>query len=208
MIASCTSGQRRSVQVSSSAPASAADERRDLHRGALRLPAEAVGEDHAEPGDLRHREVDEHDAALEHLHAERHVRRGHEQAGDERRPQDAEARRRRASFQPPRAAARSCRRTSRTDPSPCRVPPTVNGSITAGNAGALRQELRRLRDRCTASRRSPSPASRFICSTSSARCEVRRRNAGLRLEAADLAHAEPVDEVRQVLVVHDDAARP
>ena len=62
---------------------------RGLHGDAALGQAERVGGDHAEPGDLRDREVDEDDAAVEHLHAERHVRREHQQAGDERRAEDA-----------------------------------------------------------------------------------------------------------------------
>ena len=64
-------------------------------RRRLRAPAfdgqlEAVGRDHAETGDLRDREVDEHDAARQHLLSERHMRNRHQHAGDQRRPQDAE----------------------------------------------------------------------------------------------------------------------
>jgi len=59
-------------------------ERRDLHRDPLGVEAEAVGEQHAAAGDLRDREVDEHDAAREHLHAQRHVGGGHEEPGRER----------------------------------------------------------------------------------------------------------------------------
>ena len=57
----------------------------DLHRDAPGVETEAIGEDDAAAGDLRDREVDEHDAAREHLRAERHVRRGHEQAGERAR---------------------------------------------------------------------------------------------------------------------------
>src|SRR5581483_2460078 len=106
-------------------------ERRYLHRVARRWPAEVVGSDDAERGDLRDGKVDEDDAPLEHLHAERDVRRGDEQARDERGPQDAELGGTDAHFtvfskrsivssnSPKRSFARS-------------VPPTVKGSITLG----------------------------------------------------------------------------
>jgi hypothetical protein len=68
-------------------------ERRRLHAQPVRLEAEPVGEDHAQPRDLRHREIDEDDAAREHLDAERRVRRDDQQPGDERRPENAEVER-------------------------------------------------------------------------------------------------------------------
>ena len=78
--ASCTSGHFFSVQVSSSAPISAAPTAADLHAPAFRLEAERVGGGHAEARDLRDGEVDEDDAAIEHLLAQRHMRRQHQQA--------------------------------------------------------------------------------------------------------------------------------
>ena len=63
-------------------------ERRDLNRDALGLESDLVGEHHAAAGDLGDRQVDEDDSAREHLHAQRHVRRGDEQARQERRQQD------------------------------------------------------------------------------------------------------------------------
>ncbi len=62
-------------------------ERRDLDRDALRLEPELVGEQHATAGDLRNGEIDEDDATRQHLRSERHMRRGHENAGDKRRQQ-------------------------------------------------------------------------------------------------------------------------
>jgi len=53
-----------------------------------------VRHDDAERRDLRDREIDEHDAAPEHLLPERHVRDRDEDAGDQRRPQDVEIRER------------------------------------------------------------------------------------------------------------------
>ena len=43
------------------------DERRDLHCGAGRLPAEVISVNDADPRDLRYGEIDEYDAALKHL---------------------------------------------------------------------------------------------------------------------------------------------
>ncbi len=63
-------------------------QRGDLHGDAFGLEAEAVGEQHAAAGDLRDRQIDEHDAARQHLHAQRHVGRGHQQSGSERRQED------------------------------------------------------------------------------------------------------------------------
>ena len=83
------------------------------------------------PGDLRDREIDEHDAAIQHLDAERHMRRGHEQAGDERRPKDAEIDRRRVHLGTASKRARvSSNRPKRSFARP--VPPTVKGRVTAG----------------------------------------------------------------------------
>ena len=61
---------------------------RDLHGDALRFEAQLVGEQHAAARDLRDREIDEHDPAREHLHAERHVGRRDQDARHERRQQD------------------------------------------------------------------------------------------------------------------------
>jgi len=49
----------------------------------LRIEIEQAGDDHAERGDLRQREIDEHDAAAQDLHPERHVRDQHQHAGDQ-----------------------------------------------------------------------------------------------------------------------------
>ena len=72
----------------------AAEQRRDrggdLDAVAVLVDADVLREDHAERGDLRDREIDEDDAAREHLLAERHVRRQHEQARDAGGPENAE----------------------------------------------------------------------------------------------------------------------
>src|SRR5256885_1821987 len=106
-------------------------QRRRLDGGAVRLEPEPVGDDDAEPGDLRHGEIDEHEPSPEHLNAQRNMRGGNEQAGDKRRPYYRQIERFRAhlatgsnlsiesSYNPNKSFARS-------------VPPTVKGSITAG----------------------------------------------------------------------------
>ena len=58
-----------------------------LHRPAMRLEAEHLGGDHAEHRDLGNGQIDEHDAALQHFLAERHVRGEHQQPGQQRRQQ-------------------------------------------------------------------------------------------------------------------------
>src|ERR1051325_766622 len=125
--ASCTSGQRLSVQLSSSAPASAAP-------SAANCTAAPCGSKRGAPdadSHLRHCGVDEADAAPQHLDAERRVRRGDEQSREQRRPDDVESggiethcsgvssRATRSSKYPKRSFARS-------------DPPTVKGSITLG----------------------------------------------------------------------------
>jgi hypothetical protein len=49
--------------------------------------AKRVSEQHAAAGDLRDSEVDEYDAASEHLRAKRHMRQRYENAGRKRRQQ-------------------------------------------------------------------------------------------------------------------------
>ncbi len=87
--------------------------------------------DHAEARDLRDGEVDEHDAAPQHLLPERHVRQDDEDAGHEGRPQDADVPGEIVHF------AAASRRLSVSSNRPKRsfasgVPPTENGSITTG----------------------------------------------------------------------------
>ena len=62
----------------------------DLRGPARELMTERVGRDDSKRGDLCDREIDEHDSALQDLLSERHVRQHDQEAGDERRPQDAE----------------------------------------------------------------------------------------------------------------------
>src|SRR5262249_38838841 len=95
------------------------------------LQAQVVREDHPQACDLGHGEVNEHDAAREHLHAEGHVSRGDEQAGDKRRPQNPEACRIRGHFSAPsRGPIMSSEKPNRS--LALSVPPTVKGSITIG----------------------------------------------------------------------------
>ena len=88
--ASCTSGRLRSVQVSSSAPSSAATTAASCVPQPSAPEPERVRGDDAEARDLRDGQVDEHDPARQHLHAERHVRQHDQEPGDQRRQQDAE----------------------------------------------------------------------------------------------------------------------
>jgi hypothetical protein len=111
--------------------ASAANAGRGLHPPAAGLDVHQAGDDDAEAGDLRDREVDEDDARLRDADAERTLRREHEQAGEERRQQvvastPTSSRRSRAEQQlnavveqPNGSLALS-------------LPPTVNGRTTAG----------------------------------------------------------------------------
>ena len=130
--ASWMSGQRRSVQVSTKAPSSAAASADDLHRPALRLEAQRIGRDDTDAGDLRDRQVDEHDAALQYLRAQRHMRGQHQQAGQQRRQQDVpiEGFGRHGS-----ALSRRCTVSSKSENRSlaCSSPPTVNGSTTIGS---------------------------------------------------------------------------
>jgi hypothetical protein len=61
----------------------------DLHRAALRLEARPAGEHDTDPCNLSNREIDEDDAAIQHLNAQWNMRCGHENPGRERGPQDA-----------------------------------------------------------------------------------------------------------------------
>ncbi|MFO1410433.1 MAG: hypothetical protein U1F06_08670 [Steroidobacteraceae bacterium] len=88
-------------------------------------------DDHAEPGHLRHREIDEHDAAGEHLQAERHVRDHDQNAGDHRRREDGERIVQRAHRTAPSSRVMvSSNRLNRSRAAP--EPPTVYGSTTTG----------------------------------------------------------------------------
>ena len=103
----------------------------ELRRPARQLVAERVRRDHAERGDLRDREVDEHDAALQHLLPERHVREHYQQAGEQRRPQDAQVDCEVAHFST--ASSRSMVSSNSPNRSLAPgVPPTENGRVTTG----------------------------------------------------------------------------
>src|SRR6185295_2684363 len=107
------------------------DERRDLHRPALRLQAEAVGEDHAQARDLSDGEVDEHDAAAQHLYAERSMR------GRDQQPRGKCGSEYRRVYRREVHRGTASSRASVSSKSPKRscalsLPPTVNASATAG----------------------------------------------------------------------------
>jgi len=94
--------------------------------------AHGVGGDHAEPGDLRDGQVDEDDAAVQHLHAQGDVGGEHQQPGDERRPQDAPVERAPVHRVPPAATSRATVSSKRPKRSfAASLPPTVNGIFTA-----------------------------------------------------------------------------
>jgi hypothetical protein len=76
--------------------------RADLHRPAVRFPAHRVRGDHPEPRDLSDRQIDEHDAALQHELSQRHVRRQHQNPGEERGKQDRQLNVRHARHRPGR----------------------------------------------------------------------------------------------------------
>ena len=107
-------------------------DRGGLHGEAVLGDAERVGGDHAEPRDLRDREVDEDDAAIEHLHAERDVGREDEQPSDQGRAEDAPVEHAPVHGLVPAAATRrptvSSKRPNRSFAAS--LPPTVNGTLT------------------------------------------------------------------------------
>ncbi len=105
-------------------------ERGDLDGRTLRLESELIGEQDSATRDLRDREVDEHDAAREHLGAQRNVRGGHENSCDERRQEDRNLDGRQIHCCPLRSRAIvSSNRPYRS--LAASSPPTVNGSMTA-----------------------------------------------------------------------------
>ncbi len=65
------------------------DDGRNLCGPAFRTETHRVCGDYAEPGHLRNREIDEYDAAREHLLTQWHMREDDEQARDERGPENA-----------------------------------------------------------------------------------------------------------------------
>ena len=93
--------------------------------------AKRVCRDYAKRGHLCDREIDEHDPALQYLLPERNVRQHYQEAGDQRRPQDAQVDCEVAHF------STASRRLMESSKSPYRslapgVPPTENGRVTTG----------------------------------------------------------------------------
>ena len=189
--------------MSSNAPASAAAPAASLRAPPFDGQIEAVGRDHAETRDLRDGQIDEHDAARQHLLSERHMRDRDQHARDQRRPQDAEVGEQRVHF----SAASSLLRVSSNNPNrsfASGVPPTENGSTTAGactrsdsqfagfaivvgvEQDQLRRRRRELGDELPEVRRG-------------------RRHAGLGLDRRDFLEAEPVAQIGLVAVHDDDA---
>ena len=104
---------------------------RESARPTLRWVVRSGSRDDAERRHLRDGEIDEHDAAGQHLLSQRHVRDRHQHAGDQRRPQDAEVGGQRVHL----SAASSLSRVSSNKPNrsfASGVPPTENGNVTAG----------------------------------------------------------------------------
>ena len=166
------------------------------------LEPEPVGEQHAAAGDLRDREVDEHDAAREHLHAERHVRRGDEQPGDERRQQDRKLERPRVHCAPfSSRAIVSSKRPNRSFAASS--PPTVNGSTTAliFARSAIHCDARSL---WYAARITIFAGWRCSVASTSVRCAVVGSTPGLGSSAATSFDAEPRDQIGERLVLDDD----
>ena len=131
MSASWTDGQRRSVQVRRSAPTQSRPQCCRLHGPALRLPAQAVGGNNTKPCHLRNGEVDEHDTALEDLHAERNVGCEHQDARREGRQQDRQIEGVRVHrFASSISSIMSSYQLNRS--LEALSPPTVNGSTTTG----------------------------------------------------------------------------
>src|SRR5205807_119074 len=97
----------------------------------MRRPPEPVREDDTASGDLRHSQIDEDNATIEHLNAERHMSGGDEEPSNQRRPYDAQVRSRGAHF----VTASSRAKVSSYNPNRSfarSVPPTVYGNITDG----------------------------------------------------------------------------
>ena len=102
-----------------------------------------MGENDAEAGNLRDREVDEDDAAIENLYAERHVRRGDEEPRHARRPENRPVERREAHLRPALSRARVSSKSPKRSLAPA-VPPTVNGTTIVGSfARSLNQSAGR-----------------------------------------------------------------
>ena len=99
--ASCTSGRLRLGPGQQQRAGQRRGARRELRAPPFDRQLETVGRDHAEPRHLRDGEVDEHDAAGQHLLSQRHVRNRHQHAGDQRRPQDAEVSEQSVHLSPP-----------------------------------------------------------------------------------------------------------
>ena len=108
-----------------------------LHRHAAIGKAQRIGHDHPQPRHLCDGEVDEHDAAVEHLRAQRHVRGQHQQAGDQRQSEQAPVERVPVDSAHLAAPAAASSRSTVSSNKPNKsfapwLPPTVNGNRTAG----------------------------------------------------------------------------
>jgi len=64
-------------------------QRRHLHLDAALGHSQRISGNHADPSDLRNRQIDEHNATVQHLSAQRHVGREHQEPSDHRRAKNA-----------------------------------------------------------------------------------------------------------------------
>src|SRR6476469_2632860 len=106
-------------------------QRRALNAPPLRFETEPISAYDSQSRDLRDGEIDEYDATAQHLNAKRHVSCGNENTSEERRPEDVNINR--AGIHLATATKRSIVSSNKPKRSfALSVPPTVNGSITAG----------------------------------------------------------------------------
>ena len=142
---------------------------------------------------------------LQHLRAERHVGRQHQQAGEERRQQDRRDRSRDQLIS--RAVQQQRRRVLSNRPNrslALSLPPTVNGSTTAGMLRVLRQPLRGARVLVGGAHDHLRRLLRKLRVAACSGAPPLGSTPGFGSSVADLAHAEPAPQVAHVLVVRDD----
>ena len=105
--------------------------RGQLHAEAVLIDAEVTGRDDAERGDLRDGQVNEDDAACQHLPPQRHVRGQHQQSRHHGGSEDTDIQSVEVHF----AAASSLSMVESKNENrsfDCASPPTVYGSTTTG----------------------------------------------------------------------------
>ena len=167
----------------------------------------------AERGDLREREVDEDDAALDDVHAEVGVDAGQDQARDERRREELDGSSCPSGyFAPVALIASTSRLTSVVEQLEVVATPAARRRPTAASPATLRAALRR--DRVRRLRvevrldHDDLDVLRLHRVDDVERVLRRRRNPGLRLDVADDVEAERVGEVRPGPMVGDRPSAP